>query len=172
MQSPLVHAAGGNPRLGSVYAGSLQQTLKLKPHHLQPSQPSSSNKFCFLYAATSSLQRCFSDVILGSELTLCKSRITLVTQTATYQPFLSSPKYLLLFVPSWTNLFSYISYQPTTSHPVSISFPLSLQSSHHSPLSCGEEGITRTPDSANGAACLSSPRASCLLCLVKADSTP
>lgn len=63
----------------------------------------------FLFAQVSP-SKCFSDVFLGSELTLCKSRITPGTQAAAYQPFLSSYDHLPLFVTSWTNLLSYISH--------------------------------------------------------------
>lgn len=81
-------------------------------------------KVCLPNAVTGSLQRCFSDVILGSELTLCKSRITPGIQSASYQSFLSSHKCLPFFVTSRPNLPSYISHELTTSQPVSTSFPI------------------------------------------------
>lgn len=109
------------------------QTETPRPQH---SQPSSSHKFCLPNAVTGSLQRCFSDVILDSELTLCKSGITLGTQTAAYQPFLSSHKYLPLFVTSWTNLLltSLTHLPPPTLFPLVFLCPSSPATTLHLPM--------------------------------------
>lgn len=69
-----------------------------------PALPASSSQMlCLPKAVTSSLQRCFPDVIRGSELTPCKSTMAPGTQTAAYQPFLSTHKFLPLLFDSVTS---------------------------------------------------------------------
>lgn len=146
-----------------------------KPSNQNPTPPALPAflcaKVCLPNAVTGSLQRCFAGVILGSEPTLRKSRITPGIQSAAYQPFLSSHKHLPLFVTSRTNLPSYIAHELTTSQPVSTSFPRpsSPATALHFPVARMAPQEPQTALTEHPAP--SSPQAFYLLCLVKATST-
>lgn len=98
--SPLAGAAGGQAVLTQE---AYSENSKQNKTHTPALPASSSQMLCLPKAVTSSLQRCFPDVIRGSELTPCKSTMAPGTQTAAYQPFLSTHKFLPLFFDSVTS---------------------------------------------------------------------
>lgn len=125
-------------------------------------------------AVTGSLQRYFPDVVLGAELTPCKSRVAPGTCMAPYQPSLSIHRSLPLFLA--------LSLAEQTHFPTSLRSPLHLPTHSHQVFPCPSSpgttlqlAVARTaslkPQRAFPVPHPELPGASIPLCLLRAAST-